>query len=158
MCSAFPAGSMQGAIAVIDRGGCDLEFKIEFAEQAGAIAAVIINVEGRDAPEVMLGLETTDIPAFSIGYSDGQQLITYLQNSNSDLVTLNPTLRAVDFASDQVAPFSSRGPGIGGVLKPEIVAPGAFIYSAAQRSIPTEMRSAKPVSSPSTAPASRLPS
>ncbi|MEZ5391660.1 MAG: S8 family serine peptidase [Bryobacterales bacterium] len=133
VCSAFPAGSMQGAIAVIDRGGCDLEFKIEFAEQAGAIAAVIINVEGRDAPEVMLGLETTDIPAFSIGYSDGQQLITYLQNSNSDLVTLNPTLRAVDFASDQVAPFSSRGPGIGGVLKPEIVAPGAFIYSAAQR-------------------------
>ena len=48
-------------------------------------------------------------------------------------VTLDPTLYAEEFAWNQVAPFSSRGPSPGLNLKPDVAAPGAFIYSAAQR-------------------------
>jgi uncharacterized protein (TIGR03437 family) len=132
-CGPFSAGAFEGAIAVIDRGDCEPELKVEHAGQAGAVAVVLINIEGRDSPELLLNLETTEIPTYVIGYSDGQSLIDFLQSSNFDRVTLNPALRSVDFASDQVAPFSSRGPGVGGLLKPEIVAPGAFLYSAAQR-------------------------
>ena len=132
-CSPLAPGSLEGAIAVIDRGTCEPELKVEHADEAGAVAVVLINIEGRDSPEIVLNLETTDIPTFVVGFSDGGRIINYLQNSNSDLITLNPALRSVDFASDQVAPFSSRGPGVGGVLKPEIVAPGNFLYSAAQR-------------------------
>lgn len=132
-CAPLPAGSLEGRIAVIDRGGCEPEFKVEFADEAGAIGVVLINVEGRDSPEVVLNLETTDIPTYTVGYTDGQNLIDRLANSNQVVITLDPALREVAFASDQLAPFSSRGPSVGGGLKPEIVAPGAFLYAAAQR-------------------------
>ena len=132
-CGALPNRALQGVIAVIERGECEPEFKVDHAWQAGAIGVVLINIEGRDSPEIVLNLETTEIPSFVIGDSDGQRLIDYLDRGDADTVTLNPTLQSVDFASDQIAPFSSRGPGVGGVLKPEIVAPGAFLYSAAQR-------------------------
>src|SRR5690606_31940554 len=36
-CSPLPAGSLNGRIAVIDRGGCEPEFKVDFAASAGAI-------------------------------------------------------------------------------------------------------------------------
>ena len=132
-CAPFADGAFAGAIAVIARGDCEPELKVEHADQAGALAVVLVNIQGRDFPEVLLNLETTDIPTYVVGFSDGAQILEFVQRSNSDLVTLDPQLRSVDFASDQIAPFSSRGPGVGGVLKPEIVAPGNFLYSAAQR-------------------------
>ncbi len=130
-CSPFPDFSFQGRIAVIDRGGCPPEFKVEFADQAGAVGVVMINTEDRPFPEVILGLETTDIPTFTIGYSDGQQLLNALQGGDVT-VTLDPAHHSMSTASDQLAPFSSRGPSVGGGIKPEIVAPGTFIYSAGQ--------------------------
>jgi len=132
-CSPLPGGSLTGRIAVIDRGGCEPEFKVEFADQAGAVGVVLVNTEGRDAPEVVLNLETTDIPTYTIGFSDGRNLIDRLASSSNVIVTLDPQLLEEPFASDQLAPFSSRGPSVGGGLKPEIVAPGAFLYAAAQR-------------------------
>ena len=133
-CEAYPAGSFRQSIAVIDRGECDNEFKIDFAADAGAVAVVIVNVPERDAPDVILGLEATDIPAFTIGASDGARLFAYLETSDNDQLTIDPRFQELGLASDQVAPFSSRGPSVGGDIKPEIVAPGTFIYSAAQRS------------------------
>ncbi len=134
LCGPVAAGALQGAVAVIDRGGCEPELKIEFADQAGAVAVVLVNVEGADSPETLLGVEATDIPTFMIGAADGQRLIAYLQSRSNPDVTLDPTLRErTGFATDQVAPFSSRGPSVAGFIKPEIVAPGTFIYSGAQR-------------------------
>ncbi len=130
-CTPFPEFAFEGRIAVIDRGGCPPEFKVEFADRAGAVGVVIVNSEGRDSPEVLLGLETTDIPAFTIGYADGQRLLAAL-NGSAVSVTLDPARRSLSTASDQVAPFSSRGPSVSGGVKPEIVAPGTFIYSAGQ--------------------------
>ncbi len=135
-CGPFADGALDGAIAVIQRGDCEPELKVEHADRAGAVGVVIINVEGRDFPEVLLNLETTDIPTFVVGDADGARILSFVERSNSALVTLDPQLRTVDFAADQLAPFSSRGPGVGGVLKPEIVAPGTFLLSAAQRSDP----------------------
>lgn len=132
-CAPLPGGSLTGRIAVIDRGGCEPEFKVEFADAAGAVGVVLVNTEGRDSPEVVLNLETTDIPTYTIGFSDGQDLIDRLATSSNVMVTLDPQLVEEPFASDQLAPFSSRGPSVGGGLKPEIVAPGAFLYAAAQR-------------------------
>ena len=132
-CGPLPARSLNGRIAVIDRGGCEPEFKVEFARQAGALAVVLINVEGRDAPETTLNLETTEIPTYMIGHGDGQDLVARLATANNLPVALDPELRELAVASDQVAPFSSRGPAVGGGLKPEIVAPGPFLYTAAQR-------------------------
>lgn len=133
VCSPLPPGSLNGRIAVIDRGGCEPELKVEFADEAGAVGVILVNTEGRDFPEVVLNLETTDIPTYTVGFSDGRDLIDRLASSNNVVVRLDPELREESFASDQVAPFSSRGPSVGGGLKPEIVAPGTFLYAAAQR-------------------------
>ncbi len=131
-CAAFPAGALTGAVALIERGGCGFEAKVENADAAGAAGVVVSNIAGNDEPFLMIGLETTDIPAYMIGAADGAALAGLLAVSTVD-VTLDPTLYTSDVAWDQVAPFSSRGPSPGLNLKPDIAAPGAFVYSAAQR-------------------------
>lgn len=45
-CQALPAGSMNGLIALIDRGSCEFGLKVLNAENAGAIAAVVVNNQG----------------------------------------------------------------------------------------------------------------
>ncbi len=132
-CQALPDDSLQGVIAVVARGECDFEYKVANAAAAGAVGVVVTNVDGQDDPFVMVELETTDIPAFMIGASAGQALRQAIGNSPGTVVTLDPTLIARPFASDQVAPFSSRGPSPSNTLKPDLVAPGVFIYTAAQQ-------------------------
>jgi uncharacterized protein (TIGR03437 family) len=132
-CQPFPEGSLDGRIAVIQRGDCDYEFKVAYAAEAGAAAVIVTNIEDEEEPFVMLGLETTDIPAYMIGNSDGNTLYGRLGGAARVFVTLDPTPVAREFGFDQIAPFSSRGPSPGGFIKPDLVAPGTFIYAGAQR-------------------------
>ena len=131
-CTLFPAGSLRGKTAILARGDCAFELKVENAAAAGAVAAIVSNVDGQDEPFVMEGLETTDIPAFMIGAAAGNDLRRAVQLSPGATVTLDPALTARPFASDRVAPYSSRGPSPGGNIKPDVVAPGTFIYAGAQ--------------------------
>ena len=130
-CNAFAGGSLTGRIVVMQRGGCGFETKVENAAASGAVGVIVSNVDGEDEPFVMSGIETTDIPAYMIGAADGATLASRLTGSQVD-ITLDPTLLSHDVAWDQVAPFSSRGPSPGLNLKPDIAAPGTFMYSAAQ--------------------------
>lgn len=130
-CSPFAAGSFTGQIAVIDDGACPVEFKTDYAARAGAVGVVLINRNGRNFPEHIPGLETLDIPTYSIGHDDGNGLINLLA-VGSVTVTLDPTLNQENTLSDDVALSSSRGPSLEGAVKPEITAPGTSIFSAAQ--------------------------
>ena len=131
-CALFPADSLRGKTAIIARGDCSFELKVENAAAAGAVAALVTNVDGQDEPFVMEGLETSSIPAFMIGADAGNDLRRAVQLSPNTTVTLDPALTPRPFAPDRVAPFSSRGPAPGGAIKPDIVAPGTFIYAGAQ--------------------------
>jgi extracellular elastinolytic metalloproteinase len=42
-CEAIPAGSLTGAVAIVDRGSCDFTVKVLNAQKAGAVAVVIAN-------------------------------------------------------------------------------------------------------------------
>jgi len=42
-CTALPAGSLTGRVAIVDRGSCDFTVKVQNAQTAGAIAVVIAN-------------------------------------------------------------------------------------------------------------------
>ena len=132
-CQPFEEGSLDGRIAVIERGQCDFEFKVANAAEAGADAIIVTNIDGDNEPFAMLGLETTDIPAYMIGDSDGDTLRARLGGAGRVFVTIDPTLVAREFGFDQLAPFSSRGPSPGNHIKPDLVAPGTFIYTGAQR-------------------------
>ena len=130
-CEPYPEGVLQGTIAVIDRGECFFLDKVEHADAAGAAAALVINHEGDDLVSMAL-LGDTDIPAFFIGQTDGERVREAIRDP-ANLLTLDPTPVASEQSWEFVGPQSSRGPNLALLPKPDLVAPGLRIYTAAPR-------------------------
>jgi len=87
---ALNAEQLEGNIALINRspeeGGCDYDQQVTFAQEAGAIAAVIINnipEEGITDLDVN-NPDQLDIPAVMISYEDGQTLLSVLEGEGED--------------------------------------------------------------------------
>ncbi len=121
---------MDGAIALIARGGCDFDVKVANAEDAGAIAAVIYNLA--DEPIVMQGDPAlSDIPALMIGQADGNLIIAELDADNTVTMVLDKGFfLSEDQEGNRIATFSSRGPGpVPDILKPDVTAPGVDILA-----------------------------
>lgn len=79
---------LQGKIAVIRRGNCDFVAKVMAAENAGAIAVIMVN-NVIDDPINMGGTDPgITIPSIMIYQSDGEAIITALLNNE----TINATL------------------------------------------------------------------
>ena len=132
-CQTLPAKSLNGAIALVQRGNCGFDVKVINAENAGAVGVIIVQSTGNQVPFPPTGLVTTGIPAVVIGSADGATLESLAKTDSSQQVTLDPAAYAANSAADVVADFSSRGPAIWkGTIKPELLAPGADLYTAAQ--------------------------
>ena len=54
-CEPSPAGSLAGQIAILDRGGCEFGVKVLNAENAGAVAAVVVNNDAAN-PDATIGM------------------------------------------------------------------------------------------------------
>ena len=133
-CSAYPAGSLTGKIALIQRGTCEFGAKVLNAQNAGAIGALIYNnPAGGDALQAMggglVGNQVT-IPSVFMRRSNGLAMVAYY--------TANPTTAAAEFfynphggpnPGDVIAGFSSRGPTQDKDIKPDVVAPGVDVLS-----------------------------
>lgn len=65
------AGTIAGAIALIDRGTCAFTLKARHAQDAGAIAAIIANNQPGSAPVIGGSDATISIPTASISQADG---------------------------------------------------------------------------------------
>jgi len=89
-CEAAPAGSLTGKIVLIRRGSCTFESKVVKAQDAGAVAVIIMNnVAGAGA--VGMAEDNTviaTIPSVMISKEDGDLLVSNLTNLNG---TLKPT-------------------------------------------------------------------
>ena len=121
---------VSGKIAYIERGGCAFLTKIEHAEDAGAIAALVYNIAGD--PIVMNGAAGfVDIPALMIGQADGNLLLSEIDAGNIVEVVLDKGLFLNESEDGNVmAAFSSRGPApVRDILKPDITAPGINILA-----------------------------
>jgi minor extracellular serine protease Vpr len=133
-CAPLPAGSLTGTLALIARGTCDLDVKVINAENAGAVAVVIYQYTGVDFIDRVRFLDQTGIPTVLVGNSDGVALKSFLASHADRPVTLDPGQVPLDNQYyDEVAAFSSQGPAMGTFgIKPELVAPGTDLYTAAQ--------------------------
>jgi uncharacterized protein (TIGR03437 family) len=140
-CAALPAGSLAGKIALVEAGGtCVYSDKINFSQNAGAVGVLIYQASGIATITGVLGAQNTGIPAAMIGNPDGTTLKGYLDSNGGATATLDPAPAIASATQNQVAAFSSRGPSIGNfsnppvnTLKPELVAVGDGIYTAAQK-------------------------
>ena len=140
-CASLAGGSLTGAIALIQRGGvCSFTDKIVNAQNAGAVGVVMYNSSGQNGVFSTLFAQSTGIPAVMIGNTDGLALKTYLASNSGVTVSLDPSLTASDTTADVIWPASSRGPSPGtfanvptNVIKPELVAVGANVYTATQK-------------------------
>ncbi len=133
-CNPWPAGTFTGKAALISRGTCEFGLKVLNAEQAGAEAVLVYNnVGGGDtlinmAPGVV-GNQVT-IPSAFIWYSKGTAMIAwYNTNGAASEFALDTVAYQAGNTPDIIASFSSRGPGVGNVLKPDIAAPGVNILA-----------------------------
>ena len=127
----FQKIDVQDAIAIVERGS-DVEGELLYfsikeknAANAGAKALIVYN----NNPGIFLGelihefIETgytPQIPVVSIDREEGLEIIESLEEDSEGIMQLfyNP---------DFIAHFSSRGPVSPFYIKPEIVAPGAYI-------------------------------
>ena len=133
-CAPWPVGSFTGKAAVIQRGTCEFGVKVLNAENAGAVFVVIRNtLAGGDAlinmgPGVV-GDQVT-IPSIFIGYNNGVGMAAWyaLYGAASEL-TYDGRAYQGGMTPDYIIDFSSRGPGVGNVLKPDIAAPGVNILA-----------------------------
>ena len=140
-CVPLRAGSLAGAIALMQRGGCNPSDKVLSAQAAGAVGVLLYQYEGNDDFTNRLYAQNTGIPAVMIGNTDGKALKAYLGSTPGATVTIDPAMLAADNPQvNTVAAFSSRGPSLGNfssggdfALKPELVAPGTNIYTATQK-------------------------
>ncbi len=140
-CDPFPADSLTGKAVLISRGICNFSLKVFNAQQAGASFAVVYNnAAGGDALiNMSSGGHPVTISSIFIGYTDGMGMVdwynTYLDAS---VATLDTVAVQVGNTPDFIASFSSRGPGAGNVLKPDITAPGVNILAQGYGEVPGE--------------------
>lgn len=129
-CSAFPAGSLVGKIALISRGGCTFSTKIRNAQDAGALAVLVANNVIGDPVEMGQDGTTNQptIPAYMIGRDD----IATLVAANGAAITIGAGLEYFITANaDFMADFSSRGPtDVDFRVKPDVIAPGVSVLSS----------------------------
>lgn len=93
-CEPLPAGSLNGKIALIDRGLCGFVVKAKIAQNAGALAVIIANnVAG--APPGMAGVDpTVVIPSVSISLADGNAIKAQLGGGVTATLSVDLSIRA----------------------------------------------------------------
>lgn len=137
-CSAFPAYSLDGTIALIKRGSCNFSDKAQNARAAGAIG-VILYMADASALLSPSGLSSVGIPAVMISQADGQSLADYAASIWPPLVDINPHGVETEATPNLVVRFSSIGPSADLGLKPDLVAVGGnwnrigSMYMAAEK-------------------------
>jgi subtilisin family serine protease len=130
-CSALPASGLQGRIALIARGRCHFETKLNHAQAAGAVAALVLATADSPRP-TGIAVGSATLPAAMIGYYDGLAIRQSLASQPSLAATLRFTLGVVSILPGRLTDFSGAGPNVDDGIKPDLAAVGSDIYVATQ--------------------------
>jgi minor extracellular serine protease Vpr len=130
-CAALPANSLSDRVALISRGTCTFETKVNNAQRAGAVAALVYSTA--DSPDpIPMSLGTATLPAEMVSYSDGIAIKQTLASQPSLAGTLRFALASVPVIANRLTDFSAAGPSVDTGIKPDITAVGGDIYVAVQ--------------------------
>ena len=124
------AGSLTGKIALISRGVCTFSEKIRNSQDAGAIAAVVVNNVAGDPTAMALGgiANEPTIPAYMAALQNKAALMA--ANGQSATIDSSKSYFATTNV-DIMAGFSSQGPtDVDFRVKPDVVAPGVNVLSS----------------------------
>lgn len=135
-CDPLPDNSMAGAVALILRGDCFFEVKLNNAAAAGAVAAIVRTDAARpDAIPMDAGKAT--LPAVMVSYADGAEIQSKLSAGTVASVTVGFKLGPVAVDPNRIGYFSAAGPDTDdATIKPDMVAAGVEIYTATQTLFP----------------------
>lgn len=125
-CAAYTE-DLTGKTVLIDRGTCGFTVKVLNAQLKGASFVIVANNAANAGAIVMGGTDDKiTIPSVMVSKEDGDAIKAALASGD---VPFSITSTEVTTAG-AIATFTSRGPSIGGTLKPEITAPGTDILTA----------------------------
>ncbi len=128
-CNPLPPSALTGAVALISRGECTFESKLNNAQTAEAVAAVIFD-NATNEPLVLMSVGEATLSRRN-GFLNADGLSLQQQIAGGPTVTLQfyaPTY--VDPSS--MAGFSAAGPNVDYSIKPDLTAVGENFYTAAQ--------------------------
>jgi extracellular elastinolytic metalloproteinase len=101
-CSKLTRNSLLGKVAIVDRGTCDFVVKVKNVQNAGAIAAIIVN-NAAGLPFTMGGTGNVSIPAVMVGQNDGAVIKTSVDSDGTvRLASPAPLMRDSALDSDIV--------------------------------------------------------
>ena len=133
-CGSLPANSLAGKIALVMRGNCTFELKLNGVQAAGAIATVFYL--RADVPNLSdFGPWTqgnSNLPALFVSNADGTDLKNRIAANSGLAATLQFTFAALPVSPHQISGFSSGGPGVGFSIKPDLLAVGDPVSLAAE--------------------------
>ncbi|MFH1742620.1 MAG: S8 family serine peptidase, partial [bacterium] len=129
-CDPWEGSPFTGKAVVIRRADCNFTDKVYNAQLAGAQLAIIYNNQGDDTMTMGGTNSNINIPSIFVGQSFGETLESWYE-ANGDASTLELSTAGAEMhvTPDIIVDFSSRGPGVGNVLRPDIAAPGVNILS-----------------------------
>ena len=119
---------LTGKAVLVDRGACNFTQKVLNAQAKGAVLVIIAN-NAAEAGPVVAGGEAEGITISTVGISleDGDAIKKLLDEGTAVQYEIVSELLATPGA---ITDFTSRGPSLDGLLKPEITAPGESIMVA----------------------------
>ena len=130
-CSALPANSLNGSIALILRGTCTFEMKLNNALQAGAVAGLVYAASTSPDP-VSMAIGSATLPAEMLSFDDGDAIKGALASNASLIATMRFSLSSVAVNGNRLVDFSAAGPNVDAGVKPDLMAVGSDIYVATQ--------------------------
>jgi len=135
LCSPLPAGTATGQIALIFRGTCTFQTKVNNAQAGGAIAVVLYNNAAGAPGSFTIG--TATLPTVMLTNADGRTLKGVIAAQQSTLATVIFNGLATPEDSHVLASFTSKGPNFDYTIKPDLIAVGTDVYTAVQKIDPT---------------------